>query len=575
MGERDHLVAWVVAVVAAVAATVGAADDVTALTHGTPGQVQWRVTADGLSLVQFAGRAVARGGWRCFNAEGHFKAGGSGKVDTAGPVRKSIAVLGLGRARVVQHHKDISCTYDYAFDGEDLRIEARVENRHGSEPMNIVGFRGLEFHFDRSPVGMMYVQHVSYFRTHGVGLCHPGHWAKIGGSYATDGSIGVGTSPAKTGLMRTLTLWDYADWRAGARETLPRRRLIYYAVAPVPPRGARTFAFRLRVSPNRDWRHLLEPYRRHFVETFGPVRYRADHRWIATDYLNHSQRAISPTNPYGFHGGHRRIDTDAGVKAFCETVLAGLKAGDGQGVIVWGQGGDDPRRAMYRPDFDILPPEVQARWPTIARRFAAAKRKLGVCTRPRHLAVRKDWTHDQVININPDDPGHRAMIWRRFENMIAAGCTLFYLDSFGSSFEDVRLMQFLREKMGPEILTFAEHQCDAILPYSGGYSETTFAPGEKGGKPARYRLWSGLRNWEIYQFLAPASQMTSRLYQGEKLIPKGFRGPDEFFFSNRISPLIPVGGFKRLETTGKVQAKHITAEGTWREPNKPHANEGS
>ena len=67
---------------------------------------------------------------------------------------------------------------------------------------------------------------------------------------------------------------------------------------------------------------------------------------------------------------------------------------------------------------------------------------------------------------------------------------MFYLDSFGASFEDVKLIRHLREKMGPDILTFAEHQCDAILPYSGGYSETTLhAAGPE--LPARYRLWSG------------------------------------------------------------------------------------
>ena len=37
-------------------------------------------------------------------------------------------------------------------------------------------------------------------------------------------------------------------------------------------------------------------------------------------------------------------------------------------------------------------------------------------------------------------------------------------------------------------------------------------------------------------FLAPASQMASRLCQGENDIPKTFQSPDAFFFSNRITP---------------------------------------
>jgi len=71
------------------------------------------------------------------------------------------------------------------------------------------------------------------------------------------------------------------------------------------------------------------------------------------------------------------------------------------------------------------------------------------------------------------------MLGRRFDTMMKRGCTLFYLDSFGDSLEDVKLMRWLREKLGPDVRTYCEHQCDAIMPLSGGYSETTLeAPRE-------------------------------------------------------------------------------------------------
>ena len=69
---------------------------------------------------------------------------------------------------------------------------------------------------------------------------------------------------------------------------------------------------------------------------------------------------------------------------------------------------------MYRPDFDVLPPEVAAQWPVLAQRFRDAGLHLGVATRPRHMAVRANWTSDEIIDINPDDPGHRTMLWQRF-----------------------------------------------------------------------------------------------------------------------------------------------------------------
>ncbi len=46
--------------------------------------------------------------------------------------------------------------------------------------------------------------------------------------------------------------------------------------------------------------------------------------------------------------------------------------------------------------------------------------------------------------------------------MARRGCLLFYFDSFGSQLDDVKLMKRLRGKMGSSVLTFAEHQCDAV-----------------------------------------------------------------------------------------------------------------
>jgi hypothetical protein len=517
---------------------------VPSLVYRTPRDVTYEVTADGLSLVRARDRVVARGGWSVFNAEPWFKASGSGRVSTKELREKTIEVLGPNQARVRHIKGDLTCIADYTFDGEDLLISTRVENNHPDEPMNIAGFSGLEFTFNRAPQGVMPVQHISYFQAHGASLCHPSHWSRIGGSYATDNSIGVGLSPSRTGLTRTLFLWDYADWSPGKRENLPRRRLMYFAVAPVPARGARTFDLKLRVSPNRDWKHLLAPYREHFLQTYGPVQYKADYRWIASDYMNHSQQAVSPTNPYGFHGGARRLDLAEGVRAFCDNVLPMLKDNGGQGVILWGQGGDDPRGGMYRPDFDILPPEVEANWTTLAARFREARMKLGVTTRPSDMAVRLDWKSDQIIAINADDPGHQAMLLRRFQNMVRKGCTLFYLDSFGADLEHVKLMRFLREKLGPDVLTFVEHQCDAIMPYSGGYSETTFHAAKNGRAPG-YGIWSGLENWEIYQWLAPGAQLVSRLYQVEGKVPDGFESVDQFFHRHRVTTLLPVGDMRR------------------------------
>lgn len=531
------------------------------LRYRTPQGVEYEVTADGLSAIRQGGRELARGGWSLFNAEGWFKTG-SGAVKVSPISRKQLTKMGADRGLVVHEQGDVTCRFEYSFAGEDLTISAHVENHHAQAPLAVSGFSGLQFTFSRPPTGWMLEQHISYFQAHGLGLCHPGHYARLGGSYAQDGAIGVGVSPWRTGWTRTLLLWDYTDWNPGKRELLPSRRLLYFVANPIPPRGSQTFDLRFRVSPNVAWQHLLEPYREHFQATFGPVQYRADHRWIATDYLNHSQQAVSRENPYGFHGGHRRIDTAEGAAKFCDLLIPALRDGRGQGVIVWGQGGDDPRGGMYRPDFDVWPPEVEANWATLQQRFAAAGLKLGVCTRPRDMAVRLDWKQDQIISINPEDPGHREMLWRRFEGMLKRGCTLFYLDSFGNSFEDVVLMRWLREKLGPDVLTFAEHQCDAILPFSGGYSETTL---DATAAPPAYRLWSDARTWEIYRWLTPGSQLASRLYQIQGRPPADMETPDHWFLRQRVSSLIPTNDFTRVKQLPALQDQFLTDPKTWNE----------
>lgn len=526
----------------------------------TPAGVSFHVSADGLSSVRYKDREFASGEWTVFAADDWFKEFKNSAGSVKSPVtasEKSIDVVNERRARVRQVRGDLTCTTDYAFDGEDVTISARVENNNADATLNAVGFSGLTFYFATPARGQMPVQHISYFQANGIALCHPGQWQRIGGTYAADENIGVGTSPWNTGLMRTLTLWDYGSWEPDKRDSSPERKLIYFVVNPIPPRGAATYDFKIRISPNRDWKHLLEPYSEHFRRTFGQVAYKANDRWIATDYLNHSLAAIAPDNPNGFHGGRRRIDTPAGAAAFCDTVIPALKEHGGQGIIVWGQGGEDPRGGMYRPDFDVLPPPVDANWPTIAGRLHDAGLKLGVATRPRDMAVRSDWKSDQIISINPDDEGHREMLWRRFDSMIRKGCTLFYLDSFGDSFEDVKLMRFLRSRLGNQILTFAEHQCDAVLPYTGGYSETSFYPAQ-GSTPPAYRLWSGQTEWEIGQWLAPGCQMAARLYEIKGKIPADFESPDHYFLCHQITPLLPADDFARVTTLSDLQQEFLS-----------------
>jgi hypothetical protein len=170
-----------------------------------------------------------------------------------------------------------------------------------------------------------------------------------------------------------------------------------------------------------------------------------------------------------------------------------------------------------------------------------------------------------MIASNANDPGHREMILRRFQNMIRKGCTLFYLDCTGDDLEHVKLMRYLRENLGPDVLTFGEHQCDALLPYSGGYSEIGFAGGKPGGTP-HYNLWSGADNWEIYRWLTPGAQLAARgLYGVEGKIPENFEPLDRYLYRHHVTPLLPFQDPERLKTIEKIQSQYLDASGGWKE----------
>jgi hypothetical protein len=530
------------------------------LVYRTPAGVIFTVTADGLASVRLGERELATGGWRAASGEGILNCG-SLKVDAEQVLKKSLEILGERQARVRHEHKDLAATYDYAFEGEDCRVAARIENRHPTEPLAATWFRGLTLDFGRVPTGRMPTWHGSYLAAHGPSLCHPSFAVRVGASHAVGDGFGVSLAPLGPGLLRSLVWWDCVDWNPGKREALPQRRVSWLVAEPVPPLGARTFVLGIRVSPNGDWRHLLEPYRQHLAATLGPGQYKPDHRVMVQSCVNASVAHMTPENPYGFHGGFRRLDLAQGVAAFCDLLIPDLQKVNGQGVLFWGQGGENPRGAMYRPDFDILPPEVEAQWPTLARRFADARLHLGVCARPGEVAYRHDWKTDGTLRIHADDPAHLEMMGRRFQAMAARGVSAYYLDTFGSDLNDVRAMRDYRRRLGPDVPTYVEHAADAILPFSGLYTELSFDK-----KTAQYGLaWMDVETWDTFRWLVPGvtSVVVSRVEP--KDLPPGAEPPFRFLFRHHMTPLVADWLLRGHVPELKALAdEYLDANGQWK-----------
>ena len=530
------------------------------LTFRTPAGIVYLVNADGLASIRQErdGRELARGGWRFVNAESLFELGPGTVRAAVNPPEKTCEVIAPDHARV-RHAGggDVAAVYDYTFAGEDVTVRARVENNHADAPVAVAGFSGLSFLFHGPPRGQMPGWHVSYLRHVGRDIFHPGFHVRIGGTWGTDGTFGVGASPVNTGLARTLLHWD-RNWGVAdlLRDAGPRS-LSYYVLQEIPAGGARTFAMRLRVSPDTGWRHLMEPYREHFRATFGDgLRYRADHRFLVQGVV------ADPTwrkegNPHGYQES-RRLDLPAGAAAYVGEQARKLHAGNGQGLMLWAQGGGDPRGAMYRPDFDLLPPETEANWPAIVKRLADDGLSLGVTARPGDFAFRLDWKTDGTLRLDAHDPAHVAMTARRFERMRGLGCKTFYLDSFGASLEDVVIMRALRARLGPEVPTFTEHPCDAILPDTGAYFEMSWAGG---ADDARALAWGLDWFWEFARWLLPEAGSTVVLRK-----PGPDRAADlRWLYGHHLSPMLADHDYGLPpERLREVQGEFVDEKGGWR-----------
>jgi len=289
----------------------------------------------------------------------------------------------------------------------------------------------------------------------------------------------------------------------------------------------------LRISRNRDWKHLLTPYQTHFRQTLPTIQYDADHRPFV-QFSSVDQNLAKKGNPFGFMENWRRFDTANGTILFGRMILPGMVKSQSQGVMFWALGGYEPRGVMYRPDFDIFPKQIEDNIPLLRKLLTDEGKKLGLCTRPGELVVPYDRDHDRSLPLNAEDPDHLEMLRRRFERAIDMGFTAFYLDSFGSSLEDIKTMIFLRKYLGRSIQTYAEMPCDWILPFTGAYVELQFEP-----KSNQYALsWlGGLEHWELLRFLVPEIGNMTKKRTDEKLLPNGVSSIDELLYRNRLTPM--------------------------------------
>ena len=526
--------------------------------------VVFQVTADGLSRVSLDGREIAGGGLTFHDASYRFNAGpGIGSLGNS--TGKLLTVLSETVARVRHEYEKAAVVYTYEFNGEDVSISARVENNHLSEQIRVAGFRGPTFRFGAPPRGHVPNSHASFNRHEGLRTMHPGHFQRLGVSYGYSDAFGVAVYPCNREVRRTATYFDY-NWQPNMREKDPNRTILHFVEGPVPPQGALTFHFGIRVSPTTDWKHLITPYRDYLHTQLGGMQYnQKSYRPMLACYPDNAARR-SEANPYGFQHT-RELHTAQGVKEFCDYMLRGAPPLEAQGMIIWTPYGASERGAMYRTDFDVWPPEVLENWPYVRKRFEDAGVRLGFASRPAEITVRKNWQTDATMWRSPDNSSQVGRLIARFNNMRERGLDMAYMDVFGNRFEDLLLAQKCRAALGPDWHGYSEYTTDVFLPYFGVYVEMhDFDPEKKTASTA----WTSFWMWEVFLWLYPDAAIAIRPHDKlhDQLSGDDFLALADFVYSNRMMLLLPAYWMSNSPDTAarikEVVDKYLDENGQWK-----------
>lgn len=532
-GGKRLLISAVVGALMLPAAVFAA--DANSFVYGSNSGTTFKVTPQGLSTILVGGRVVAKGGWYATSAEPVFGMG-SGEVKVGPVTSATLKSTGADKVTVTQQYKDVRATFDYTFSGDTVDIRAKVENNHPDKGLWVTSFEGLVFDFGGDPKGILMSYSDRDLKSVGMDAFYPSKANPIGGSAAIGYGFGVGLTPANPRLMRTLF-----DWAAAGKLARPLWMLKYIVPEIIPFQGARTYTMKMKVANTTDWKTLMQPYRDYFKTTFGGLKFTPDFRPVAVATVKSASGAVTKDNPYGYSDPYRRFDKPEVVKSYLETIVSAVKKANCQALIFRGLAGYDSKGLEWLPYFNNLPPEIDTpdkpdadgTLKQLRTALTAEKINPGVTGQPNAFDERVTWTRNEALRLNPEDPAHLDAMWQfRIKYFLDRGVTAFNFENFGSSFEDVKIMKFLREKMGEDKQTFVSEPCDMMLLYSGAYVQSNFNAQTK-----TYKLAMPDRTLEALRWLVPNAQVAIK-YSTTVNDASG-ESPVAWTFRNHMIPMLP------------------------------------
>ena len=510
---------------------------------------------DGVSSVSFGGKQVATGNVQLLDGTWFYESWVT-RSYTPTVTSKSVSYLPNG-AKVTHSYSGVLkavAVYSYAITGDDIVVSVTVTNQ-SSNPATIVAFRSPRFLFTdwakASSNQLGYDQ--SHTQYSGVSLSYPSVNVPFAATYltATSGSgapINFCTWSSENPDERFMTMGT------GIYQ-LPGVSLTNFFFKAIPAFGSQTFKFSYRFSNSKDAHVLLQSYK-DTLRAQLPMQYNPDVRPLA-QFASIDSSYVRPDNPYGYNDGgggiFRRFDTLAGCKDYVTKVVPPMRRANFQGMLMWQPQGINARGVLYRPDFDVFPPETLANLPTLVNGFKNAALNIGLLARPG-VVIAASGSSDGLLRAS-DNEVQLADLGKRLKWATNTGFAGFYLDSFVEGDPDHNILKFIRNQLGRDVQTFTEHSTVLSLPLSGAYIEFSYANGVY-VFPQRYRDLS---------WMYPDAVWCAN-FRGE-LPPGGYPALYAYMLQNKLTPLVEdylLLDPQRMATLQSLVAKYINGNGHWK-----------
>ena len=388
-------------------------------------------------------------------------------------------------ATIDQTFDNLHVLWTYRVSGYDLSADIAVTNT-GNQPFDRFFFRLPQFHFSRRPSGTMSCAYGSYYTKDWTAIAHPSTRVPLAVSDAYDDSFAIAIH-CKSHFDRSVLVNSNWDHNVIPIDCAP----VVYVDQTVAPQSTVHVLLNIRITDKLDLADRVGAYVDDFKKWAGPMRYEPDDRPVVCCYPE-STSWITKTNPLGLS---RRFDYLGGVLDY-ERLISPMVPYC-QGPMMWQPQGAAIRGVEFRPDFDVWPPNIRQNLPILMSWCSNHGMRPGLQARPLDIVTPLNFTSDTSITLCPEEPSQVKMIETRFTNTIALGAKEFYLDSFGMDLPSYRLMQKLREKIGPNIPTYSEYTSDLMLPISGVYIQQMNAQGDT--------RWFGVEQVKVMRLLYPDS----------------------------------------------------------------------